>query len=101
MYDKLVRDKIPEIIRENDEEPITRKADEEEYSDRLAEKLVEEAIEFQEDRNIEELADLMEVVEAILDHENISKSEIDEIKENKAQLKGRFNDRIVLDDVKE
>ena len=43
-YDKLVRDKIPEIIRETGERPIVHVADDAEYADRLADKLDEETI---------------------------------------------------------
>jgi predicted house-cleaning noncanonical NTP pyrophosphatase (MazG superfamily) len=57
-YDKLVRDKIPTIIEQNDETPITHAASEEEYGQRLLTKLEEEVREYQEGRELEELADI-------------------------------------------
>jgi predicted house-cleaning noncanonical NTP pyrophosphatase (MazG superfamily) len=62
MYDKLVRDKIPNIIEENDEKPVYYVADDEEYRRRLNEKLKEEVDEYLESEDTEEIADILEVV---------------------------------------
>ena len=64
-FDKLVRDRIPEIIEENDETPIVSTAAGEEYTERLVEKLQEEVAEYAESREVEELADVLEVVHAL------------------------------------
>lgn len=62
---KLVRDKIPQIIREAGKVPITRLLDNEEYLKELDIKLNEEVQEYQEDKSIEEMADILEVLFAI------------------------------------
>lgn len=65
-YDKLVRNRIPDIVRDGGEQPVTHVADDEEHERRLREKLVEEATEFRDGGDLEELADVREVMEAIL-----------------------------------
>lgn len=97
-YNKLVRDKIPDVIRGKGGNPITHTADEAEYWIKLKEKLSEEISEFLKDENIEEMADIMEVMEAIILYKNFDPAEIEEVKESKAQERGRFNDRIILDE---
>lgn len=64
-YNKLVRDKIPEIISENGEKPVIRILDNTEYTTCLEKKLDEEVSEYHETREIEELADILEVVYAL------------------------------------
>lgn len=98
-YDKLVRDRIPEIVRENDERPITHVADGETYADRLADKLAEEAAEFDESREVEELADVLEVVAAILAHEDWSREELEAVRREKRAKRGGFSEGVVLDRV--
>src|SRR6056297_2792676 len=83
-YHKLVRDDIPEIIRENDETPITRVADDEEYAELLGEKLVEEAREFRESGDLEELADVLAVVDAVRERRNVVEDELRELQAEKA-----------------
>lgn len=102
-YNKLVRDKIPEIIILNGSIPRTRMLDDKEYSKYLRKKLLEEINEFlSEDKdNIEELADLYEVVLAILDNNNISLEQFENIRYQKALEKGRFEKRILLLSVNE
>jgi len=100
-YHKLVRDDIPEIIRENGETPITHVADDEEYADLLGEKLVEEAREFRESGEIEELADVLAVVDAVRERRNVPEDELRELQAEKAAERGRFEERIVLEAVEE
>ena len=97
-YNKLVRDKIPEIIKANGEIPITHIADEKEYWEKLKEKLSEEVDEFLEESNEEELADVLEVVDAICEFKKIDK---ENLKKEKSERRGGFKDKIILDEVKD
>ena len=65
VYNKLVRDNIPDLIRENGETPVIRTLDDGEYAACLAEKLREEVEEFLADSNLDELSDILEVLEAL------------------------------------
>ncbi|MCA9478284.1 MAG: nucleoside triphosphate pyrophosphohydrolase [Nanoarchaeota archaeon] len=97
MTPKLVRDLIPEIIKENAEIPHTHIADEKEFWEELKKKLQEEVEEFIKDETIEELADINEVLLAIYEHKNISAEEVESIREQKANKRGGFKKRIILE----
>ncbi len=97
-YHKLVRDKIPEYIREKGETPITHIANEKEYYQKLKEKLIEEIKEFNKNESVEEFADILEVLDAIADYKKFDKKEIEKIKAEKAEAKGKFKKRIILDE---
>lgn len=97
-YNKLVRDKIPGIIKEKGGTPITHVADDKEYWEKLKEKLQEEVAEFIESETIEELADIQEVFEAIMNYKNFSRDELQEAKDEKAEERGAFNERIILEE---
>lgn len=98
-YDKLVRDDIPEIIEANGERPVVHTAGEEEYERRLLAKLDEEVTEYREDREIAELADVLEVVHALREHHGVSREALEERREEKAAERGRFGDGVVLERV--
>jgi len=98
-HNKLVRDRIPEIIKQK-EVPITHIADDKEYWQKLKEKLQEEVDEFIEDNNEEELADILEVVYAICDFKKIDKEKLEILREKKAEERGRFKDKIILDETR-
>ena len=97
-YNKLVRDKIPEYIRKKGEVAVFHIADEAEYWQKLKEKLQEEIEEFQKDESIEEIADILEVLEAICDYKKFGKEDVDRIKTKKAEERGGFKKRIILDE---
>lgn len=99
-YDKLVRDKVPEIIEKKGGESFTHIAGEREYWEKLKEKLNEEVGEFLEDEEIEEIADILEVIDAVCEFKSINKNKIKQIKQEKAEERGKFEDRIILEEVK-
>ena len=77
---KLVRDKIPEIIKDAGKEPITITLSESEYLEELDKKLNEEVAEYQADKSIEEIADILEVIFAICKARNYTQEQIGGIK---------------------
>ncbi len=97
-YNKLIRDNIPEHIRSKGIEPVIHTATDEEFWNKLKEKLQEEVREFLESENMEELADILEVIEAIENYKNFDPKEIQAIKEEKAATRGKFEKRIILDE---
>lgn len=99
MINKLIRDKIPEIIKANNQIAKIHVADDQEYEIKLSEKLQEETSEYLSSGNVEELADLMEVVYAILESKNIEKTSFEQIREEKANKNGRFKKKLILDSV--
>ncbi len=98
IYNKLVRDRIPEIISESGSIPITHIADDAEYWEKLKEKLQEEVHEFLEGSNFEEeLADILEVIRAICDAKNIDPDQLRQTQTKKALVRGGFKKRIILE----
>ena len=96
IYNKLVRDKIPLIIREQGETPHTRILEQGEYTAQLEAKLDEEVQEFHADKNLEELADILEVVYALADTIGGSREELMETYLRKHDARGGFRERILL-----
>ena len=86
-YHKLVRDKIPEMIREQGETPVFRILEQEEYLKELDRKLDEEIREYQEDKSLEELADVFEVMLAICKDRGYSEQEIRDVYEKNHRAK--------------
>jgi predicted house-cleaning noncanonical NTP pyrophosphatase (MazG superfamily) len=93
---KLIRDKIPELFESNSNKKY-REMDVVEFEERLLEKLEEEVAEYLEDRNTEELADILEVVYALAELHDTSKEELEEIRKEKEEKRGAFKKKIILD----
>jgi predicted house-cleaning noncanonical NTP pyrophosphatase (MazG superfamily) len=100
-YNKLVRDRIPEIIEKKSERPITRVLSDEEYLVELNIKLKEEVKEYLEDNNVEELADIVEVIYGILNAKNVSLEAFEGIRLDKVEKRGAFQNKIYLEKVYE
>ena len=98
-HNKLVRDKIPEIIEKAGKKAYTHILSEEEYMTELDKKLNEECAEYQADKNIEELADMLEVMYAIAEARGWSVSELEAVRREKAEKRGAFERRIFLERV--
>ncbi|MBQ8430804.1 MAG: nucleoside triphosphate pyrophosphohydrolase [Clostridia bacterium] len=98
-YNKLVRDKIIDIIISNGETHKSRVLSNEEYLEELHRKLFEEANEFIEEDSPEEMADLLEVVYSIAELKNIDLNEVERIRKEKRQKRGGFENKIYLETV--
>lgn len=96
IYNKLVRDKIPEIIASKGGKADIRVLSEEEFPIYLEAKLDEEVGEYHRDKNAEELADILEVVYALAASRGVSQAKLLEIYEKKHQARGGFEKRILL-----
>ena len=97
VYNKLVRDRIPEIIEESGRTCKTRILDEDEYLEKLDEKLLEEVAEYLADKSLEEMADVLEVLQTISLARGYSLGELESVRKKKAEERGAFRDRIFLE----
>ena len=97
VYNKLVRDKIPEIIEADEKTCKTRILSDEEYIASLEAKLNEEVAAYQADKNIEEMADVLEVLQAICIARGYSLEELEALRAKKASKRGGFADKIFLE----
>ena len=97
-YNKAIRDKIPEIIKLSGKNCDVKKLNDSEFLAQLEKKLVEELAEYQESKNVEELADMLEVIYRISELKGITSDELDCIKNEKAKKRGKFDDNLFLVD---
>ena len=100
-YYKLIRDKIPEIIARQGNTCVTRVLDPEEYRKMVDAKLEEELAEYQKDQNLEELADLMEVIYAAAQARGYTKEQLEQVRAEKELRRGAFQKRLLLLEVNE
>ncbi len=100
IYNKLVRDRVPEIIKESKQIPECVILSDEEYMAELNKKLKEETAEYLTSNELEDLADILEVVFAICEARGISEDKIQEVRKDKAIRRGGFQNKILLKTVK-
>lgn len=101
IYNKLVRDNVPDIIREQGGTPVIRTLGDEEYVQCLENKLREEVGEFLEERTLDELGDIIEVLEELAHLQGWTDWENRHARSEKAQRNGIFRERIFLEKVLE
>ena len=100
-YHKLVRDRIPEIIENSGKTCRTQVLDDKTYLQLLDEKLGEELAEYQESKSLEELADLLEVMEAVVAAWGYTWEQLQAVKAEKKAARGGFVEKILLLEVSE
>lgn len=105
IYNKLVRDRIPEIIEGTGKASSTRILSDEEYIIELKKKSFEEIQEFIEAENsedaIEELADVLEILSALAEYHGSSMDEVEKVRAHKAKKRGGFKEKIFLIEVED
>ena len=95
-YDKLIRDKIPQIIESKGKRCEIEVMNDDEFAIYLKNKLQEEAEEFTESDEIDELVDIYEVILAMLELKGVGIEEFEEMRREKAEERGRFEERMRL-----
>ena len=100
-YRKLVRDRIPEIIETSGKTCITEILSDDEYLRMIDAKLDEELAEYHKDQNIEELADLIEVIYAAAIARGYTIEQLEKVRAEKAEKRGAFQQKILLVEVTE
>ena len=104
-YNKLIRDKIPEIIKKDNAVPKISELNDKEFKIALKEKLVEEAKELQgaktDEEILNELSDVLQLIESIALNNNLSITQVEKQKEKKKQERGGFDKKLFLEYVDE
>jgi len=100
-FNKAIRDKIPEIIQKDGHTCNIQTLSDEKFLVEIEKKLSEEVAEYQNDKNPEELADILEVIYAIAQLKGISKEELEKIRIKKLQDRGGFEKNLFLIDTSE
>lgn len=101
VYNKAIRDKIPEIIESSGASCIVDVLDDEKFVDKLVIKLDEEIEEYKESKSIEELCDLIEIAYRIAEINGVSYDELEERRKNKNIERGKFAKNLFLIQVNE
>jgi predicted house-cleaning noncanonical NTP pyrophosphatase (MazG superfamily) len=100
-YDKLVRDRIPEILEQEGKHYTARMVENKEYEKYLIKKMQEETKEFQETPCLDEAADMYEVFKKILTQWDLRMTDVELVAHHKKELKGAFEYGIILEEVNE
>ena len=98
-YDKLIRDKIPQIIESKGKRCVVEVMDDAEFAVYLKKKLQEEVYEFMESDEIDELVDVYEVILAMLELKGVEMEEFERMRRKKAEERGGFGGRLRLKEV--
>ena len=98
-YDKAVRDKIPDIIKKSGNSYNVKKLSDDEFLPELEKKLREEVEEYLENKSVEELTDIIEVINRISELKGVSHNELEKIRQKKADERGKFNENLFLVDI--
>lgn len=101
IYNKAVRDKIPEIIMAEGNECEYSSLSDNEFLFYLEEKLTEELKEYQESHKIEELVDILEIIYRIAELRGVSKSQVDLLRNKKNEERGALGKNLFLIKVEE
>lgn len=101
IYNKLIRDKIPEVIANNGQTAKITTLSDEEYVKALETKLQEEVAEYLKDKNTDELADIMEVVLALNETLGGTHESLEALRHEKAEKRGAFSQKLFLVSVNE
>ena len=97
-HDKAIRDKIPEIIQKDGHSCNVETLSDEKFLEQLEKKLSEEVTEYQNDKNPEELADILEVIYRIAQLKGVSKEELEKLRIKKSEERGGFEKNLFLID---
>ena len=97
-YNKAVRDKIPEIIRQSGDTCDVKTLADSEFLAELEKKLEEELQEYQQSKNVEELADILEALYRIAELKGVSKEKLEKIRAKKVEERGGFEKNLFLID---
>ena len=97
-YNKAVRDKIPEIIQKDGYSCNVETLSDEKFLEQLEKKLSEELAEYQNEKNPEELADILEVIYRVAQLKGVSKEELEKVRIKKSEQRGGFEKNLFLID---
>lgn len=100
-YHKLIRDKIPQIIKSQGQCCIVRKLSDEEYLEMVDTKLDEELAEYHKDQNLEELADLVEGIYAAAEARGFTVEQLEQTRLQKKAQRGAFRKKLLLMEIRD
>ena len=98
-YNKVIRDKIPEIIADSGKKCNLKQLDDASFLAEIEKKLIEEVNEYAESKDVEELADLLEVIYRISELRGVSMGELDKVRKDKSEKRGKFANNLFLIDI--
>ena len=101
VYNKLVRDRIPEMIEVDGKTCVPEILSDDRYLQMLDAKLNEELAEYQESKSLEEMADLLEVMQAVVKARGWTWEQLEQVRQEKADKRGGFEKKILLIEVRE